>query len=638
VISLGYEVGSGKEVSVPLGHTIVTGQTQKSGKTTALEAMAVRCTGAGTGGGDPAIIAFVTKRGERSFQPANGVNPFTMDPYFVERTDWRFVSAMLESAFGEKMKFERAWIVRACKGARSLIDVRHNAAEFADKAKRSMDSDIYMLLGEYLDEVLPDINNLDPTASTFLVGRGVNVMNLIEWRSKMQMLFIASTLSKVALDQENTVVIVPESWETLPERRNTPVKEPAVDIARKGAAVGNYLWLDSQDTAAVSKEIIRQSSVWLLGVQRESNEVKRTLAHIPAGLKKPKANDVARLELGQFFVCTPDEVTKTYVRPAWMSVDVARRIATGQLKVSEVVRGVVRERNVSVGGMATKISLSENVPSWGRKGPDVDDIITSVVAGLRDEIIGKLDAQQRKISELSESVGMLMRGDWPVMLPPGSFPADIKIKHYPADAPGRPPWNARTDAVEEGRSLPFRSSVEREKASGDKQSAPHVRSGKDDSDQIRNKAISTLGPAAPDKNGSPKKLKPYDTKGWTEMEEELYQKFKARFVSELRDEAPKILRVLATKPELDVTVERKTVTLNGNSLRGRFAILVQAKFFDEPKEDKEILKELYRRGGTIGDARNYKRELGWLAENGFLTVEDDGYRAVQNMKINLRSA
>lgn len=38
-IHLGYEVGTGAPVAVPLKHTAVTGQTQESGKTTTLEAL-----------------------------------------------------------------------------------------------------------------------------------------------------------------------------------------------------------------------------------------------------------------------------------------------------------------------------------------------------------------------------------------------------------------------------------------------------------------------------------------------------------------------------------------------------------------------------------------------------------------------
>jgi hypothetical protein len=42
MIHLGYEVGTGEPVSIPLAHTFVTGQTQLSGKTTTLRAIVVK--------------------------------------------------------------------------------------------------------------------------------------------------------------------------------------------------------------------------------------------------------------------------------------------------------------------------------------------------------------------------------------------------------------------------------------------------------------------------------------------------------------------------------------------------------------------------------------------------------------------
>jgi len=96
-IHLGYEISSGEPVEIPLRHLAVTGQTQDSGKTTTLEALISRS--------ELKAIAFVTKRGERSFQTTRTSLP----PYFRERADWQFVSSILEATFREKMKFERSW-------------------------------------------------------------------------------------------------------------------------------------------------------------------------------------------------------------------------------------------------------------------------------------------------------------------------------------------------------------------------------------------------------------------------------------------------------------------------------------------------------------------------------------------------
>ena len=315
-ILLGYEVGTGVPVTIPLAHMVVTGQTQLSGKSTAISGLIDRAR--------VTAVAFATKRGEAAFDCP------TIPPFFQEETDWRFVESVLESVMKQKMRFERAWIVRATKGARSLSEVHENTKRLAVESKRSMDRDIYMLLDEYLDLVMPHVRDLQPRASGLRLAKNeLRVMDLTQYPHAMQALVIRSTLKRVYESCEDTVSILPEAWEFVPEHRGSPVKEAAIALARKGAALRNYVWVDSQDIAGVSKELLRGASVWLLGVQREMNEVGRTLAHLPAGIKKPKPSDVTSLKLGQFWACFDGRAVKVYAQPTWIPHPSAVAIARG---------------------------------------------------------------------------------------------------------------------------------------------------------------------------------------------------------------------------------------------------------------------------------------------------------------------
>jgi len=320
-IFLGYELDSGKPVSIPVRHLCVTGQTQESGKTTTLEALISRS--------ERRAIAFITKRGESSFATGRKILP-----YFKERADWEFLESVLEAIMRQKMKFERAWIVRACKGARSLADVRHNVSQLMAKSKRSMDADIYMLLGEYLDKVLPLLARL-PKSDSIPLATGLNVMDLRSYPEELQMLIVASSLHWVHERENEVISILPEAWKFAPQGRNTPVKLEVRKIAREGAGLRNYIWVDSQDIAGVEKEILRAAAVWLIGVQREANEIERALSSIPKGIKRPKEGDIPTLRLGQFFVCWGEHVKKVYVQPAWMPANSALQIATGELRVED---------------------------------------------------------------------------------------------------------------------------------------------------------------------------------------------------------------------------------------------------------------------------------------------------------------
>jgi len=324
-VHLGFEVGSVAAVKVPIRHMAVTGQTQESGKTTALEALISRS--------GLTAIAFLTKRGESSFAGAVRV-----PAYFHERADWQFVESILESTMKQRMKFERAWIVKACKGAHTLADVQRNITELQARSKRSMDQDLYMLLGEYLTRVVPQIRALRKSTYVGIVDGSLTVMDLVDYPDELQMLVISSTLEWIHKLASNTIIVIPEAWKFIPQGRNTPVKIVAEKLAREGAALRNYLWVDSQDMAAVDKLILRACAVWLIGVQREANEIKRALANMPAGMKKPNAAEVATLELGQFFACSGREIRKTYVQPAWMNDTTAADVAVGSLDVHQAAQ------------------------------------------------------------------------------------------------------------------------------------------------------------------------------------------------------------------------------------------------------------------------------------------------------------
>jgi len=320
-ILLGYEVGTGHPVSIPVRHLCVTGQTQEAGKTTALEAMIHRS--------GRRAIAFITKRGEKSFESGRKILP-----YFAERADWEFIESVIEAIMRQKMKFERAWIIRACKGARTLADVRRNLSSLMEKSKRPMDADLYMLLGEYLDKVLPLIAQL-PKTSGIQLEHGLNVMDLRSYPEELQMLIVSSSFRWIHERESEVISILPEAWKFAPQGRNTPVTVEVRKLSREGAGLKNFLWVDSQDIAGVEKEILRAAAVWLIGVQREANEIERALKSIPKGIKRPKEGDVPTLQLGQFFVCWGEHVKKVYVQPAWMSGSNALNIAMGTYRAQD---------------------------------------------------------------------------------------------------------------------------------------------------------------------------------------------------------------------------------------------------------------------------------------------------------------
>jgi hypothetical protein len=255
-IPLGYEVGSGASVSIPLNHMIVTGQTQQSGKTTTLEALVERS--------GCRAVAFVTKRFEKSFAGCRQI-----PPYFRQRADWQFVASILEATMRERYRYERPWIVRVSKGAKTLDDVHANIRKALAKAREgSRSHDVYLMLNEYLSIVVPALGRVRWAAGVELAA-GLNLMDLSAMPAELHGLVIGSVIEWVYTREQDTVVVIPEAWEFLPQGRQSPVKLSCEHLIRKGAGGGNYVWLDSQDIAALDVAIRKSAIVWLLGVQRE---------------------------------------------------------------------------------------------------------------------------------------------------------------------------------------------------------------------------------------------------------------------------------------------------------------------------------------------------------------------------------
>jgi hypothetical protein len=537
-ILVGFAVGSGEPVSVPLRNLVVTGQTQESGKTTTLEALVQRS--------GRRAIAFVTKRGEIPFPGARRIQP-----YFRERADWQFVDQLLEAQLREKNKFLRPWLIRACRTTKTLADVHQAIKRELRNARGGFSVGIYTQLDAYLELIVPEIGRAT-LAERIELAPGLNVMDVSGYTLPMQMLFVQSAIDWILERERDVVTIIPEAWEFIPEGKGSPVKASAVALVRKGSALRNHIWVDSQDTAGVDKVILRGCPVWLIGVQREANEIKRNLLNIPADVKRPKPADVARLTRGQFFICFGATTIRTYVQPAWLDEKNARAIARGEshANISTLFERFVR------GGQRAQAAADEVL----RRHEEVTKVTPEEAKHLRD-----LNADLRKrVAELEKELLRLQRDSPDAVLklgrPGGLMTANPVPPSQRAEGAGR--WRRTANDYAE-----------------------------------------------------------------------LYDEIKARLLEELPED-PRVLKILATRPELQVEITKAVIEASGETLFGRLAQLIAEGFFDEPRAGNAAFQELKRRGFATAKPNVY-READKLAAKGFLTKEGDGYKAVPGMKVNI---
>ena len=323
-VKFGYEIPTGNEININLAHTVITGLTQEAGKTTAIMGLIKRS-------GLKALI-IKTKIGEKAVTEGSIIPPFYRDNF-----DWEYAVELLESSRKEKLKFERSWIIKYSKTANTLLEFKNNIDNALSKEKiRDLDKNVLITLQAYLEKILPELQYA-PLSKTLDLRDGINIMDLERFKEETQTLVIRSVLNEVLLKEKNTIIIIPEAWRYLPEKVNSPVKRPAESFIRQGATNNNFLWLDSQDITGVSKVILKQVSNWILGYQREKNEIERTLDQLPLPKKsKPKSEEIATLHLGEFYVATSNFTVKAYAQPSWLEDSVAKKIALGKVMVEDI--------------------------------------------------------------------------------------------------------------------------------------------------------------------------------------------------------------------------------------------------------------------------------------------------------------
>jgi hypothetical protein len=382
-IKIGYELETGKEVNINLAHTVITGLTHESGKTTCIMGLIKRS-------GFKAII-FKTKIGEKAITEGAIIPPF-----YREDFDWEYASELLEASRKEKLKFERSWIIKYSKNANNLLGFKKNIdVALAEGKLRELDKSVLISLQAYLEKILPELQ-FAPLSKTLDIKEGINIMDLERFKEETQGLIIRSVLNEVLNKEKNTLIVLPECWKYLPERLSTPVKRPAEAFIRQGATNNNYLIIDSQDITGVSKVILKQVSIWIMGYQREINEIKRTLDQIPLSKRqKPNPEDIATLKLGQFYLATSDFTKKIYAQPTWLNDEIAISIARGEKKIDEIEQPVT----IAPYQIITKEKESkETIPT------SYNQDFNKKINELREDIISNKNNFFSKFQEINETI------------------------------------------------------------------------------------------------------------------------------------------------------------------------------------------------------------------------------------------
>jgi hypothetical protein len=589
-ILAGYEIGTGTPVHIPAAHMAITGQTQRSGKTTAMESIVERS--------GMKAVAFITKRGESAFQFGHETQP-----YFRERADWMFVKSLFEQLTNSSQGDKEAEIIRLCDGAKSLEHVWERVQKAMEGKHSKRKDDMYIRINAYFEQVMPKLLRV-PRSNKLELKRGINVIDMRDFDHGVQEILIQNAFQWVYEKEENTIFVVPEAWDFLSEDHGSITRTAGREFIRRAAALHNFLWADCQDIRGLDKQILGMMAIWLVGNQREMNEMARTIKSFPSLPAPPSVTEIMTLGIGEFFVLHGTESRKVYVQPVWADAHACALYAKDRLPDGKPRRTLPKmppppkrprtelligempdEENKERVGVIARFGQSDRMPETdsitsperldANRGRNTDDAGERANRGATET--EQLRAEVKELRGYVEALGKQI--------------AEVLNSKRPS------PLSAREQAIlrdEEARS--------------------NFTNGKGGT-------VSKETKTAPGFNA-----------GDEAQYEAIYQWIRDRA---RRD--PEVLALLVSKPELRIKIERPVLELDGKGLPGRIGKLIADKFFAAPKSTTDVFRELVRVGVIAKNANKVagtvSREVAKLAEQGFLTLEDDGYQSVPDMKI-----
>jgi hypothetical protein len=394
-IKLGYEVKTGTPIFIEPSHLIVTGLSQKAGKTTTLESMIKRS-------GKKAIV-FRTKIGEKSF-----LDGTIIPPYFRDRSDWQYIESLIEATMKEKVgRLERAKIIQISKktSGKSLLEFKKQVDQRLTEKINSFETDLLTNLQAYLEIVIPKLQSVQFTNTLELVD-GLNIIDLERFSRdpEVQSLIIGSVLDEVLNNHTNTICLMPEAWKFIPQSRGNPCKGVVEEFIRQGATNKNFLWIDSQDMTGVDKIPLKQISEWILGYQSEKNEVKHTIDQIPLPKQsKPKPDEIMQLGTGIFIYASRDLTSRVYVQPFWLDDKKAKQIAQGEIKVDEIDA----PKQIAVNKIAIQHPNSEENGVSDDKLNELKKLTSKELTDVRTDFFNKIGDIQDQINKVFVDIAEL---------------------------------------------------------------------------------------------------------------------------------------------------------------------------------------------------------------------------------------
>ncbi|MBI4128394.1 MAG: hypothetical protein HY459_05020 [Parcubacteria group bacterium] len=333
-IHLGFEVPSGEPKEIPIFHTVITGQTQYSGKSTTVKSMIEKYVAKGF-----SVLVFDTKETALDYGEVGVETPVVVR----DTLDSLELLSLLESIMQTKLTRYYSILNEICLGgphvnvngkANSLQEIV-DRAKYLDEHSRGFVQGAARTIWDLVIRLINQTKDL-PTVTHLQLNEGINRMSINNLKPESQQIVVATALEDIlTMYKRNVIVVLDEAFKFIPEGRGSACAWAVERYITQGAMTGLFLIISSQFLAITNKDPLKACPVKILGTQDHPTEVKHTL-DLMSGVKLSK-DSVMRLKIGHFAVATkesPDPVT-VYVQPEWLPDDIAVKIARGEIPVKD---------------------------------------------------------------------------------------------------------------------------------------------------------------------------------------------------------------------------------------------------------------------------------------------------------------
>lgn len=334
-MKLGYEVGTGAIVDVPVTHTVFSALTG-GGKTEAI----LRCIDEAVQAGYD-VLAIDAKSKPRDF---DGLG-HEVRPYISETTEPLLVLHMLESIAKVGLFSRFSTLLDACIDAKDLQEALDTLERIRDDRKRNPRKRDDAKILAYLMRRLVDQVREGNYATDITLSKGVNVMDVSNLPLGVQELVVDSVFRRLLEGKyRHTVVVLEEAINFIPQAEQTQFETSARKFIREGRSAQLYLWVSGQALTEMDIAVRKQMRIWVLGPQMEEREAEKFRKQVP--MRGVTAEEIQRLPTGHFIAAIRRseeeggrvETKRLYAQPTWLPDELAIKIAKGQASLTDAMR------------------------------------------------------------------------------------------------------------------------------------------------------------------------------------------------------------------------------------------------------------------------------------------------------------